>query len=107
MNSLFGSRKLIVGLLILASALVVVAIKGDVPAGLVNVMSVIFGGFVVGNAVEHVQKGMTDRTPESESPNPLQTPSEMNSKLDEVNSSVMTVQQTLLEIIKRIWPEAK
>lgn len=52
-----SSRKLLVSLVILVSGIAISAVKGDIPHGLLQLMEVIFGGFIVGNVGEHIVNG--------------------------------------------------
>lgn len=51
-------RKAIAGALILVVGLAVVALKGDIPENLLALLQVLFGGFVLGNAVEHASEAV-------------------------------------------------
>jgi hypothetical protein len=48
-----GGRKVVVALAVLLLCIGVVAVKGDVPPGLVSMLQFLFGSFVVGNVGEH------------------------------------------------------
>lgn len=49
-----GNRKLVVTVIILITGAVTVALKGDLPEHFQMFLEVMFGGFVVGNGVEHI-----------------------------------------------------
>lgn len=56
-----GGRKALLAIAVVGVALGVVFIKGDVPDGLVQILSVVFGGFMVGNGAEHIGAAMSSR----------------------------------------------
>lgn len=51
-----GGRKMAVGFLTLGVGVAFAAVKGDVSPGLLQLLSVIFGAYVVGNGFEHMAK---------------------------------------------------
>lgn len=56
-----GIRKVLAGVVILAVGIVIATLRDDIPANLLQLMEVIFGGFIVGNATEHVVGAVTAR----------------------------------------------
>lgn len=48
-----STRKLISGLVLLITGIVIAWYKGDIPTNLNNLMQMLYGAFVMGNAVEH------------------------------------------------------
>ena len=57
-----GARKIIVGAVILVVGVVISHFKNDIPPNLLQLLQVIFGGFIVGNVGEHVVGAVTART---------------------------------------------
>lgn len=49
-----GIRKILVGLVILATGITITVLRNDIPPNLLQLLQVIFGGFIVGNVGEHV-----------------------------------------------------
>lgn len=58
-----GGRKMAVGFLVLGVGVALSAARGDIPPNLLQLLSVIFGGFVVGNGFEHVARSMRKSEP--------------------------------------------
>lgn len=59
---LTGLRKIIVGAVVLIVGVVIALYKNDIPPNLLQLLQVIFGGFIVGNVGEHVVGAVTART---------------------------------------------
>lgn len=53
-EKLDGFRKIIVGILILGIGVAIAVLKNDIPPNLLQLLQVIFGGFIVGNVGEHI-----------------------------------------------------
>lgn len=49
-----GIRKVLAGVIILAVGVVIAVVKNDIPANLLQLLEVLFGGFIVGNVGEHI-----------------------------------------------------
>lgn len=49
-----GNRKLVITLVLMITGVVVAIVKGDIPEHLQLFLEVLFGGFVVGNGIEHI-----------------------------------------------------
>lgn len=49
-----GGRKTIVAVIVFITGLIVTHLKGDVPPNLLQLLSIVFGAFVVGNVGEYV-----------------------------------------------------
>ncbi len=56
---MFGTRKIISGIVLLAVGLGVVYLKGDIPPNLLSLMQILYGAFVLGNAFEHYTESKT------------------------------------------------
>jgi hypothetical protein len=114
-------RKVIAALVVIAVAMGCVALKGDVPTNFLDLLKVVFGAFIIGNGVEHVAAAVVDKaavsTPQpATSPDPTATAAAdvYISKLDGLEAqneatqqAVSTVQQTLMTLIKRVFPDSK
>ena len=50
----YGSRKLLVGMFVVTIGTAITLYKGDIPANLLQLLEVIFGGFIVGNSISHI-----------------------------------------------------
>lgn len=109
LEAIVGLRKLIVSIVILGVAVAVAYIKGDVPPGLVNILGLIFGGFVVGNAVEHITDGSIEKASlaqQAATENSTPTASEeqvkaLEAKIDATALGVDNVQNALMLIINK------
>lgn len=118
-EKLAGSRKLVMAGVVLAIGLGVVLIRGDLPTNLLNLLEVVFGGFVLGNvaghalgvSLEHAQLRNPQVTPPIETkveesvdltPQDFQMPeSHVQDTLDKHTQALDIIQQTLLMIIKK------
>lgn len=109
LDKIIGVRKLIMSLLILVIAVSVVVARGDVPPGLVSVLSFIFGGFVAGNAVEHINDGALARI-EAQAPTTENGPTSpaqsgevqaLDQKVDAANGALATIQSAIAMIIEK------
>ena len=60
-----SGRKLIVTALVLIVGLAITLLRGDLPTNLLTLLEVVLGGFISGNAIEHLAKvrGMKYSTP--------------------------------------------
>lgn len=52
--SVLSTRKIISGLILLISGLVITYIKGDIPNNLLSLMQSLYFAFVAGNSIEHL-----------------------------------------------------
>ncbi len=107
----YGSRKLLVGLIVLVMGLGVTVAVGDIPPHLLQLLEVIFGGFIVGNSVSHIvnskrpipidepvrEEPIFEPAPEAEIPPP--PPQQVD--LTPLMQGIMTVQEMLALIIRR------
>lgn len=97
-----GGRKLVGGLVVTAVAVIVTLLKGDVPANLQQLLEVVFGAFVLGNAAEHgamVMKGKAELSiAQLQSQQPAAAPPQ---DLTHIENGLSLVQQLLELIIKR------
>lgn len=113
LEKLVGLRKMLVSLGILGVACGAVYFKGDVPAGLIQVLGFIFTGFVIGNAVEHVTDGSIEKATihaEAKAAEETQPVAEAATKeqvaalaaqLQAMGDGVNNVQNALVMIIKK------
>jgi hypothetical protein len=60
-----GTRKMLVGAVLLISGLAVTYFKGDIPSGLLGFMQSLFAFYVAGNIGEHVSNAMVKRKEKS------------------------------------------
>lgn len=58
-----GGRKMAVGFLVLGVGVAFTAAQGDVMPGLLQLLQVIFGAYVIGNGLEHVAKSRRPSAP--------------------------------------------
>jgi hypothetical protein len=96
-----GGRKLIGGLVVTAVGVIVTFLKGDVPANLQQLLEVVFGAFVLGNAAEHgamVMKGKAELSL-AQLQQPVVAPPQQD--LTHIENGISLVQQLLELIIKR------
>lgn len=56
-----GFRKIIVSIIILAVGIGVALHMGDIPDNLLQLLSIIFGGFIVGNVGEHISGAVVSK----------------------------------------------
>ncbi len=112
-----GSRKLVVSGIVLAIGVAIALYKGDIPEHLLQLLEVVFGGFIVGNvaghamgaAVEHAEIKYAPPSPTYQvsvaDTGPTSTPSVDLSKVEatlaQQTQEIMLIQQTLLMIIKK------
>lgn len=111
LDKIVGLRKLIISLIILGVAIVITYTKGDVPAGMVSVLNFIFGGFVVGNAIEHITEsstekativaGATNASAPTEIPASAQQIQALDQKIQATSDGVANVQAALVMIIQK------
>lgn len=107
------SRKLIVSGVVLVVGVVVALLKGDIPSNLLQLLEVVFGGFIVGNVAGHALGVSADTaalkygTP-SEQATPVAAPqpasvdtSAIEAALLQQTEQISIIQQTLLMIIKK------
>jgi hypothetical protein len=116
-----GGRKVVVSALLLVVGVGVTLYVGDVPDGLLQLMSVIFGGFIVGNVGEHISGAVVSKAEALAAGASPSTPSaavdtealskdisyvsqqvaSFEAKLDSQAEGVAAVQQALTLIIKK------
>lgn len=96
-----GGRKLIGGILVIAVGLVVTLLKGDVPHAFGELLEVVFGAFVIGNAAEHGAAVLKSRGAEVTLSAPPQDEL-AHQKLDEVAKGVGLTQELLQLAIQRL-----
>lgn len=114
MSNLTGVRKLMIAALLLGIGVTITYLKGDVPPGLLQLLSVIFGGFIIGNAAEHAadaHEARSDAQLEAVKVQVAAQPAQpapgtpdiqaLSQQMTVANTSLETIQQTLLMIIKK------
>jgi hypothetical protein len=124
MFDLITGRKFLVALFVVAIGVGCVYFKGDIPQGLLNLLQLVFGAFVVGNGVEHVASAIVDKaaitSASSASAEPPSAPAPTQEDLGvvyqnlahiqqqnaESQQAIANVQTTLMEIIKRVFPKS-
>lgn len=57
--NLEGLRKILVGVVVLTTGILVTVYRNDIPPNLLQLLQVIFGGYIVGNVGEHVVGAVT------------------------------------------------
>lgn len=105
-------RKVIVGIVVLLTGLGITLAKGDIPPNLLQLLSVIFGGFIVGNVGEHVAGAISARAaPEEAIKDDAVTAQDLQyiaAKVEQLQgtadasaSAIANVQQALTMIIQK------
>lgn len=120
-EKLAGSRKLVVTGVVLAVGVAIALFKGDIPEHLLQLLEVVFGGFIVGNvaghalgtAVEHAEikyAPIGAGSIEPDAPVKVSVPvsTQVSYELQSIEKALISqaqsidlVQQTLLMIIKK------
>lgn len=110
-----GGRKALVSFVVLLVGVGVTLYTGDVPDGLLQLLSIIFGGFIVGNVGEHISGAVVSKAEAlagvSTEANTVATPDVVkvftdelqiiDSKLKAQADGVDAIQQALTMIIKK------
>lgn len=103
-----GGRKVAVALVVLALALGTTYFKGDVPPGLLALLQTVFAAFVIGNAFGHAAGAYIEgkASGASQPPPPPETidMTPILEKLHETQESVSTIQNGLVTLFKRVFP---
>lgn len=94
-----GGRKALVAVLILVTGVAVALTKGDVPPHLLNLLEMLFAGFVTGNSVEYVARVIEGRQKLAAAPpaTPTQPPvvemdlGPLNAQLGELRDGIVQV----------------
>ncbi len=101
-----GGRKLLALAVAVAIGIGACLLKGDIPAGLLDLLKYGLGFFVAGNAVEHFVTSRTEGAEEA----PVGDDTGITGRLDQLElqasqtqAGVAMVQQTLEVIIKKAW----
>lgn len=84
-----GGRKMAVGFLTLGIGVAFAAVKGDVNPGLLQLLSVVFGAYVVGNGFEHIANSRKPAKEDKPTYDPLQIEggfATMQTQLDQVRA---------------------
>lgn len=101
----FGGRKLIGALLVVAVAVVITLVKGDVPRELGQLLEVVFGAFVIGNAAEHgaaVLKGKAEvQLASMNKESPATQPPVQQPNIENLEKGVVLIQELLTHIIQK------
>lgn len=102
---LVGQRKLLVCLLMLAGAVLMIVLKGDVPPGALSLMQTLFAAFIVGNAFEHWagSKEEPSPPPADTSPALLASIEELKQQGSDTQHALSQTQETLLAFIRRAF----
>lgn len=106
------SRKLIVSGVVLVVGVVVALVKGDIPEHLLQLLEVVFGGFIIGNVAGHALGVSADTaalkygTPDTNvtvtaASQPSVDTSAIATALEQQTQQISIIQQTLLMIIKK------
>lgn len=99
----FGGRKLVGALLVVAVAVVITLVKGDVPRELGQLLEVVFGAFVIGNAAEHgaaVLKGKAEVQLAALTKEPEEKPTQPQN-LENMEKGIVLIQELLTHIIQK------
>lgn len=101
-----GGRKVVVALIIFITGMIVTAIKGDVPANLLQLLSIIYGSLVVGNIGEYAFGAFSSKAaapaPGAVTKEELQAHmEEMRALISKQSEATATVQQALSMIITK------
>lgn len=93
-----GGRKMAVGFLTLGIGVAFAAIKGDVNPGLLQLLSVVFGAFVVGNGFEHIANARKPaKAAEAQQSESIVGPAfaTLQAQIDDISSQVKALQTTM------------
>ena len=103
-----GGRKLIAGVVVLALGVGAVLLLGDIPPNLLQLLSIVFGAFVVGNVGEHISGAFSSKAAVVEQQVTAITDPAVTAQLEELKSmaatnaeAVTVVQQALSMIISK------
>lgn len=97
-----GNRKLVITLVLMITGVVVAIVKGDIPEHLQLFLEVLFGGFVVGNGIEHITNTQKVKYSSSSSSTPVSAPTVDTSNLEAQNAKLAEGVSLIQELLKFI-----